>query len=314
MKRLCLLVFLCLQWSIPPSDALARLVRLRNDDDNDNDNERESSSIRPGISNSPLKFKIDPSTLSSRALEISGDSAFARQLQAEAEKQTTTDQPIPSSTLLVLEHHPLVYGGILAVIGASLVSKGSWAMLRETLISVASTLAIAWIPAWILRAGWVEVLSIGTLFLRPTMRYFIQTEVWPIMSSTIRKVVFAEAWRRLWLLLLSPLPKPLLVPRSKDYYRLLPKWMQRGMETLNKYVDKFSQRLILKVAEGSVHEMFGGVFSSVTDSILEMSFVYEESSSDTEVETTETEVETTETKVSLEDDDNDLCEGGVCQL
>jgi hypothetical protein len=150
---------------------------------------------------------------------------------------------------------------------------------------LASALAIAWLPTLFLRAGWFDIVSLVTLFLRPSIREYVLQEVLPTMWLTVQKMVLAELWRKIWTVVLAPLPKPLFVPdytaaatkEGGEDYVSLPPWMRRGLVQWNEMTDKFTQSLIRKSIEKNVYGTVEVVFDSVSNSMLEVSILYEES-------------------------------------
>ena len=288
-------------------------------------------------SKTPLKVKIDDKyQLLSRALmagnvDDESSSTFSQILQEQISKQNEVmisisrdDDSIvkesqqsssssSSSPKLNLKYHPSIYGGVLAIFCASIITQGSIKLLEETLIGVTSTLAIAWLPALILGGGWIEILSMATMFARPTIRAYVRKEIWPIIEKTFHKIIIAETWKYLWMIVLSPLPKPLFVPRDTGYlyHALLPNWVTRIMDTCNRYVDKFAQSMIKKVTQQSVEETFGIMYSSIVgDSIIELSIVYDNEKEDVVDAPNNDDDGATEAN----DDASLECEAGVCSL
>jgi hypothetical protein len=219
---------------------------------------------------------------------LSGDSSFARRLQEEEQniKQAAETTRIKNASARPQAASPIVRGGMALLALGSLClhgyyGNGNTKMIQDILSGSASALAIAWLPTLVLRGGWMEMASLATLFVRPTVRHYLLTEFVPSVGLTLRKMVLGEVWRRIWTVLLAPLPKHLFVPSpSEDDLDLW--WvpgpvfqrMQRGLHHMHEVVDKSTQGLIRKSVEQSVYGSLGLVYESVANSLLEVSILY----------------------------------------
>jgi hypothetical protein len=251
-------------------------------------NRDESSSIHHiRVDRSSLRLRTPPS-LSEQAIQLSGDSSFARRLQEEEQniKQAAETTRIKNASARPQAASPIVRGGMALLALGSLClhgyyGNGNTKMIQDILSGSASALAIAWLPTLVLRGGWMEMASLATLFVRPTVRHYLLTEFVPSVGLTLRKMVLGEVWRRIWTVLLAPLPKHLFVPSpSEDDLDLW--WvpgpvfqrMQRGLHHMHEVVDKSTQGLIRKSVEQSVYGSLGLVYESVANSLLEVSILY----------------------------------------
>jgi len=237
--------------------------------------------LRPD-SRKPIRLTVGLSkSLSEKAFEIAGDSSFTRRLQVQEEsearqikgKQRTSDSGSAKTS-------PFLRGGMVLLAIGSLVWNGSLNTFKDMLLSSASALAIAWLPALLLQSSWIEIGSIIALVLRPPVRLFLQAEVFPTMRVTVQKMVLTEVWRRIWTAVLAPLPKPLFVPDAKQEYARLPSWIRQKLGQWNEMTDRFTQGLLRRSIQQNIHGSIDTFFESVTNSILEISIIYDESKTD----------------------------------
>eukprot|EP00980_Cylindrotheca_fusiformis_P012547 scaffold3079_cov119-Cylindrotheca_fusiformis.AAC.23 len=221
--------------------------------------------------------RLNSSSISEDAFRLTGDTAFSRQLkQIEDDNRRklrlleTGDEVSPPFS---------IYAGVTVLVLASFRFGGLSLILQEIVPKSANILVIAWLPVALLNASWIETLSFVTLLLQPSVRSFLVQEYWPETWTTIQKIILGELWRKLWLSVLKPLPKPLFAP-SKGYFSSTPEWFQQGWVKVSEMIDKFVTGLVRKFVEQNVHDSFGILYESMANSILEISILYEETSGD----------------------------------
>lgn len=266
------------------------------------------SNISVGSSPSLINNNVKSSET---ALRLSGDTSFARELKKQEEEeerrqlqQQRQDQQQQQKRIRKRSFSPPLYASFVVLSLASVLQNGSVSMILKDIIPKSiSILTVAWLPVLFLNASWIEFISFATLFAQPTIRSFLITEFLPDIWSTLKKMALGELWKRLWASILAPLPKPLFTPILKDYYKLgdngdpaartatklpstLPSWFQRGWERINEAIEKFTQGLIRKSVEKSVHNSLGVLYEGLTNSILEVSIMYQEESSPRDDDTT----------------------------
>jgi hypothetical protein len=188
----------------------------------------------------------------------------------ERESQQSKSTPIHKMS-------PILYGGLIAVSLFSIRLGGSSHIFQEMIQKSIHILAIAWMPSLILHASWIEALSFVVLLAQPSVRSFLIKEYLPETWSTLRKMMIAEVWRRFWAAILTPLPKPFFTPQK---YHLLPmpRWFQKGWLRVGEVIDKYTQSLFRKSVEQSFYDSIGIVYESMANSMLEISILYEEAS------------------------------------
>jgi len=147
---------------------------------------------------------------------------------------------------------------------------------HEIISASASALAIAWLPTLLMGAGWQELASLVLLFLRPSVRNFMQLEALPVMWSTLQTVLLKEVWRNIYKVLLSPLPKNFLLPPSTYQDVSLHPWLGRGLEKWNEMIDKYSQTLIRQSIQKNVRGSIEVFYEYATSSMAEVSILYED--------------------------------------
>jgi hypothetical protein len=226
------------------------------------------------------KRDFNTRNLSDLAVRMSGDSSFACRLkqQEEDEERNLQGKKFQSQSASSSVMSSILFGGMGLVGLISLYLHGSTTLVQEIVSGWASAVAFAWLPTLFLRSSWFETLSLASLLLRPSVRNYVRRELLPAMWLSLRKMVLGEAWRRVWKVVLAPLPKQLFVP-AKAEYSGFPPWLQRGLEQCNGVIDKFTQGLIRKSVQQSTHLIIGIFYESVATSMLEISILYEEASS-----------------------------------
>lgn len=252
------------------------------------------SNISVGSSSSLINNNVKTSET---AVRLSGDTSFARELKKqEKEEEEEERRQLQQQQKSKRYFSPPLYASFVVLSLASVLQNGSISMILKDIIPKSiSILTVAWLPVLFLNASWIEFISFATLFAQPTIRSFLITEFLPDIWSTLKKMALGEVWKRLWTSILAPLPKPLFTPILKDYYKLgdndstattatklpstLPSWFQKGWERINEAIEKFTQGLIRKSVEKSVHNSLGVVYEGLTNSILEVSIMYQEESS-----------------------------------
>jgi hypothetical protein len=167
--------------------------------------------------------------------------------------------------------------------------------LKELATGALSSLALVWVPTLLVHGGWVEFGGIITLVTLPHTRRFIHKECVPKALATLKRLFLSEVWRRIWVIVLAPLPKQLLVPSDHDIMRIhwLPEWFKESFLYFRDKVDNFVLSTFKGSVQKSVYGTMGVFYDSVAGSTLEISMLYEDS------------VATEEAATSGNDDNND---------
>jgi hypothetical protein len=233
------------------------------------------------------KRDFNTRNLSDLAVRMTGDSSFARRLKEqeedEDEEKNLQRKKFQSQSTSSAVTSSILFGGMGLVGLIALHLHGSTTLVQEIVSGWASALAFAWLPTLFLRSSWFEILSLASLLLRPSIRNYARHELLPAMWLSLRKMVLGESWRWVWTVVLAPFPKQLFVP-GKAEYSDFPPWLQRGLEHCNGVIDKFTQSLIRKSVQQSIHGTIGIFYESVANSMLEISILYDEASSADAVE------------------------------
>lgn len=277
---------------------------------------RRQKKIRPssklGLNNSiRLGYSIFDSSPPQTSVKLLGDDEFTRRLKQEEERKRSPGQmgDFPTKSGSKTKASPLLHVGMFVLAMTSIYFNGSFSVMSEIISGSASALAIAWLPTLILKAGWIEIVSVTTLLFRPSVRFYIQNEFWPTMLLNVQRMVWADLWRKIWVTVLAPLPKPLFVPdpiKEADYAHLSP-WMRQGFKWWNDMTDKFTQSVIRKAVEKNIHGTVGVFFESVSNSMLEVGILYDESMTGESSVEQEVEVES-----FVEPDEVPYCDGDTC--
>jgi hypothetical protein len=220
---------------------------------------------------------LNSSSLSEEALRLTDDTSFSRQLKRQEDeddrKQRLKEKETRASPSRIL------YAGIAVLTLFSFRLGGSKAIFQELLPRSANVLAVAWLPVVLLHATWIELLSFATLLVQPSIRNFLVKEFVPETWSTLRKLILGELSRKVWSAVMKSLPKPLFTP-GKEYLTSTPEWFQQGWGQASEIIDKFVTGLVRKSVQQSVHDSLGIFYESMTNSMLEMTILYEETSGD----------------------------------
>lgn len=268
MKTICiyriLLLFLTL---IETGNALKTATRKEEDSELDLDIRLPKTNLQ----SIPTTTKTTTSGSSASSIEWKNDSK-----QEEDQQEHVPERKERNQNQLLLS--PSLFTSIAVLSIASIGdAKSLFKIIKDIIPKSFHILAIAWLPVLVLNASWIEYLSFATLLVQPSIRSFLIQEVLPDMWKSMKKLALTEAWRRLWASIMAPLPKPLFTPIAKDYN--LPKSLQTIWGRVNEVVDKFTQSLVRKSVEESVYESIGMLYESMSNSMLEISIMYEDSSS-----------------------------------
>lgn len=266
--------------------------------------------------------------LSEKAKTLTGDSrdsSFVKLLELEEEAQAAarSRKLNPSSTSggSPSQASPILHGGLALLGMASFVftTHGTKA-LKELMTSALSALALVWVPTFLVHGGWAELFSVGTLMIQPNFRRYMLREFIPKALNTLKKMFLTEVWRRIWAVVLAPLPKPFLVPSEVDIMRIhwLPDWMKEGFIFFRDKVDNFALSTFKSSVQKSVHGTVGIFYDSFSGSVLEVSMMYEDSVNDEDSSerldaTLEDDGGNADTK-SDEDGPQLVCDGDVCRF
>jgi hypothetical protein len=284
---------------------------------------------RPKVDKYSIRMPSRILRLSEKAKTLTdgSNSSFIKLLELEEEVQTAPSRkPSPStsstgSSRFQPQASPLVHG-VLALLGmASFVfTTHGFKALKELVTSALSALALVWVPTFVVHGGWAELVSVATLMAQPDVRRFIVREFVPKALGTLKKLALTEVWRRLWAVVLAPLPKPLLVPSEVNIMQIrwLPDWMKEGLILFKDKVDNFALSAFKSSVQKSVHGTVGIFYDSVSSSVLEVSMIYEESM-DAEAMMDET-VGSTMDEGAISDGESDddgpqlVCDGDTCHF
>jgi len=237
--------------------------------------------------------------------------------KAKSSKTATTTT---TTTTNIPEISPLLNSGLaLMALSSFVFTKQGMKALKELATGALSALALVWVPTLLVHGGWVELAGAITLVTLPNTRRFIHRECVPKAFGTLKRLFLSEVWRRIWVIVLAPLPKPLLVPSDHDIMRIhwLPEWLKQGFLYFRDKVDNFVLSTFKGSVQKSVYGTMGVVYDSVASSSLEISMIYEDSAT------------TEESVSSMNDNDNDndndtddesddhtpqlVCDGDTCR-
>lgn len=204
-------------------------------------------------------------------VEIEEKNDFPQKVQAAAKPQ-------------LLPTHFLNGGIVLLALSSFVFTNHSagFKPLRELLSGSVSALALVWLPTLVLRGGWLECFGLVSLLTQPPVRSFVQKELIPRALATVKKIFWTEIWRRTWTIVLAPLPKPLFVPSNEDLLARivwLPEWTRNGFQLFQSKVDTFVLSTMKASIQKSFFETMGIFYDSMTNSMLEISIIYSESTS-----------------------------------
>lgn len=152
--------------------------------------------------------------------------------------------------------------------------------IREALLQSIGALAVVWIPACLLQGDWVELVSCAMLLItQPAVRTYVVQKWLPQSFATVKKFVMAEIWRRIWMELLAPFPRPRLVPSELDWENIkwLPTWVKQGFHYVQSKIDSFVQSTIKSSIQKTVHGSLGLYYDSISSSVIETTYFYQDS-------------------------------------
>mmetsp|Transcript_48706 Transcript_48706/g.137031 ORF Transcript_48706/g.137031 Transcript_48706/m.137031 type:complete len:341 (-) Transcript_48706:29-1051(-) len=280
-------------------------------------NKEEKYSIR-------LPSRVLQLSEKAKKLNDGQDSSFIKLLEREEQVQAArARKPNPSASgRSRIESSPILHGSLALLVMTSFVfTTHGFKALKELAMSSLSALALVWVPTFIVHGGWAELFGVATLLTQPNVRRFMVKEFFPKALSTLKKLFLTEIWRRVWALVLAPLPKPLLVPSEVDIMRIrwLPDWMKEGFLFFRDKVDNFALSTFKSSVQKSVHGTMGIFYDSFSSSVLEVSMLYEESV-DAEEMMDGTEDSTTQDSGDISDAESDddgpqlVCDGDTCRF
>ncbi len=210
------------------------------------------------------------------------DSSSDRSIEETTKTMKSTKSTLKILNASVPQISPIVNSGLaLVALSSFIFTNHGYKALKELATGALSALALVWVPTLLFHGGWVELLGAATLFTLPNIRRFILRELSPKAFTTMKRLILSEAWRRIWMIVLAPLPKPLFVPSDHDIMRIhwLPDWLKQGFLYFRDKVDNFVLSTLKGSVQKSVYGTVGIFYDTVSNSMLEVSMIYEDAES-----------------------------------
>lgn len=262
--------------------------------------------------------------LSERAKAMNVDVSFDIVPNHETSRVKSTTSRLGSSTMPQID--PYLRSGLAALaIGSFVSTNHGFKALKELAVGSMSALALVWVPTLLINGGWLEFLSAVSFLTHPTSRRFVIQKLIPKIMGTLKKLFLTEMWRRVWSIVLAPLPKPLLVPSDGDILRIhwLPDYAKEGILYFRDKVDAFVLSTFKGSVQKSIYSSLGIFYDSVSSTVMEVSLYEEAMEDDDSPDLIEANDDDDDDGGDLSDDDSDgdmtdepqmVCDGDVCWL
>lgn len=251
---------------------------------------------------------------------IIGDTLPTSVTKRKASSSKSAGSTTTTTNINIPDVSPLLNSGLVIMALSSFVfTKHGVKSLKELATGALSALALVWVPTLLVHGGWVEFAGAITLVTLPHTRRFIHRQCVPKAFGTLKKLFLSEVWRRIWAIVLAPLPKPFLVPSDHDIMRIhwLPEWFKQGFLKFRDKVDNFVLSTFKGSVQKSVYGTMGVVYDSVATSTLDISMIYEDSAT-TEESASSVNENDNENDNDTDDESDDhtpqlVCDGDTCR-